>query len=163
MFTSKLLFLSLFTIFVTQYLVAAQPTAQGQLPIITLPYCQVQAAVFNETGDFYVFQNVRFAAPPTGSLRFQEPQPPLLETTVNDGSVTGNCSTQEDCLFLDIYVPATAQAGSNFSVVVYLYGGGYQGGSKDNNNPAGLLKMSGNSIIFVAPNYRVRSLSIQRC
>jgi carboxylesterase type B len=36
-----------------------------------------------------------------------------------------------------------------------LYGGWYNGGSKENNNPAGLLKQSGNSIIFVAPNYRV--------
>ena len=88
------------------------------LPTVTLEYSTIQANSYNATGDFYVYANVRFAAPPVGSLRFQEPQPPLQETTINDGSVTGNCFTQEDCLFLDIYVPASAQAGSNLSVVL---------------------------------------------
>jgi len=98
---------------VTCGLVVAQ-----SLPTVTLEYSTIQANSYNATGDFYVYSNVRFAAPPVGSLRFQQPQPPLQETTVNDGSVTGNCFTQEDCLFLDIYVPASAQAGSNLSVIV---------------------------------------------
>lgn len=88
------------------------------MPTVTLEYSTLQAAIYNETGDFYVYKNVRFAAPPVGNLRFQPPQPPLQETTVNNGSVAGNCSTAEDCLFLDIYVPASAHAGSNLSVVV---------------------------------------------
>jgi carboxylesterase type B len=88
------------------------------LPSVALYYSTIQASSYNTTGDFHVYKNVRFAAPPVGLLRFQKPQPPLTETSVNDGSVGGNCDTQEDCLFLDIYVPASAQAGSNLSVVV---------------------------------------------
>jgi hypothetical protein len=88
------------------------------LPSVELYYSTIQANSYNATGDFYVYKNVRFAAPPVGSLRFQKPQPPLTETTINDGAIGGNCYTQEDCLFLDIYVPASAQAGSNLSVVV---------------------------------------------
>jgi carboxylesterase type B len=98
---------------------AAWATVSAQsLPTVQLVYSTVQANSYNATGDFYVYKNVRFAAPPVGSLRFQQPQQPLLETSVNNGTVGGNCYTQEDCLFLDIYVPASAQAGSNLSVIV---------------------------------------------
>ena len=98
--------------------IACAFVAGQTLPTVTLEYSTIQANSYNATGDFYVYKNVRFAAPPVGSLRFQEPQPPLQETTVNNGSVGGTCFTQEDCLFLDIYVPASAQAGSSLSVVL---------------------------------------------
>ena len=68
----------------------------AQMPTVTLEYATIQAAVYNETGDFYVYKNVRFAAPPVGNLRFQPRQPPLVETEANNGSAAGNCSTQED-------------------------------------------------------------------
>jgi carboxylesterase type B len=108
-------FLSLLSI----ALVAGSGRVVGQtLPTVTLEYSTIRANSYNATGDFYVYKNIRFAAPPVGSLRFQEPQPPLPETAVNDGSDRGACGTQEDCLFLDVYVPASAQAGSNLSVVL---------------------------------------------
>jgi carboxylesterase type B len=59
-----------------------------------------------------MFTEYRYAAPHIGSLRFQEPQPQLQETVINTGSVAGNCSTQEDCILLDVYVPASAVAGT---------------------------------------------------
>jgi carboxylesterase type B len=71
----------------------------------------------------------------------------------------------EDCLFLDVYVPEDVfeKAGKGFGapVLVWIYGGGYTGGQK-NNNPAGLLAASGNStngnVIYVAMNYRLGAL-----
>ena len=72
----------------------------------------------------------------------------------------------EDCLFADIYVPATALNGSEspVAVVVWLYGGAYIFGSKDTTNglpfynATGLIRTAaGNkqSLIFVTGNYRL--------
>ncbi|KAH7095012.1 carboxylesterase family protein-like protein [Paraphoma chrysanthemicola] len=71
----------------------------------------------------------------------------------------------EDCLFLDVFVPedVLSKAGRGYGapVLVWIYGGGYTGGNK-NNNPAGLLAASGNSsngdVIYVAMNYRLGAL-----
>lgn len=71
----------------------------------------------------------------------------------------------EDCLFLDVFVPedVLSKAGQGFGapVLVWIYGGGYTGGTK-NNNPAGLIAASGNAsngdVIYVAMNYRLGAL-----
>lgn len=62
-------------------------TGSSSLPIIDLDYSKIQAyEVVNSTsGDYYVFKNIRFAAPPVGSLRWAEPEDPLVETVVNNG------------------------------------------------------------------------------
>ncbi|KAF2849261.1 carboxylesterase family protein-like protein [Plenodomus tracheiphilus IPT5] len=71
----------------------------------------------------------------------------------------------EDCLFLDVFVPedVLTKAGKGYGapVLVWIYGGGYTNGNK-NQNPAGLIAASGNSsngdIIYVAMNYRLGAL-----
>ncbi|ETI26891.1 hypothetical protein G647_09990 [Cladophialophora carrionii CBS 160.54] len=76
----------------------------------------------------------------------------------------------EDCLFLDVIVPKKVFDGARSRikrrqsngapVVVWIYGGGYTGGSKGGSgNPSGLIASSqaggGDGIIFVAMNYRL--------
>lgn len=70
----------------------------------------------------------------------------------------------EDCLFLDVYVPGKAvkDPSQKLPVVVFVYGGAYVFGSKDSLQPelpfydgTGLVAQSGNKMIFVAMNYRV--------
>lgn len=71
----------------------------------------------------------------------------------------------EDCLFLDVFVPedvlASAGQGHGAPVLVWIYGGGYTSGDK-NENPAGLLAASNSStngdVIYVSFNYRLGSL-----
>jgi carboxylesterase type B len=72
--------------------------------------------------------------------------------------------SSEDCLFLDVYVPAKALKNPSIKlpVVVYIYGGGYVLGSKDTYQPllpfydgSGLMGQSGNNMIFVTLNYRL--------
>jgi para-nitrobenzyl esterase len=42
----------------------------------------------------------------------------------------GSTSTiSEDCLFLNVWTPASAKKGSNLPVMVWIYGGGFTGGS----------------------------------
>ena len=72
----------------------------------------------------------------------------------------------EDCLVLDVTVPKAvydAQAAGTLRepvpVVVWIHGGGYIEGAKDQVNPAGLIAESRRDgapgIIFVAINYRL--------
>lgn len=45
-----------------------------------------------ETGQYYNFSNIRYAAPPIGKLRFAEPVPPKgRNTTINDGQHSAIC------------------------------------------------------------------------
>jgi len=93
---------------------------------------------------------IRFAAPPTGNLRWAMPAPPAFNGTLSDGKHGNQCvqpvlfkkekmrsktslpinSTDvgdEDCLFLDVYVPGTVLRNKkqNIPVVVWVHGGGY--------------------------------------
>ncbi|KAK4549100.1 hypothetical protein LTR36_007556 [Oleoguttula mirabilis] len=54
--------------------------ASSNLPIIDLGYERQQATIHNETG--YFFNNVRYAAPPTGENRFRAPQTPAVNRSV---------------------------------------------------------------------------------
>jgi carboxylesterase type B len=70
-----------------------------------------------------MFKNVRFAAPPLGQLRWAKPAPPLKIDAIQDGTEGRSCTQSnsrlilggssanppgEDCLFLDVTVPAKA-------------------------------------------------------
>ncbi|KAK3939102.1 putative esterase and lipase [Diplogelasinospora grovesii] len=124
----------------------------------------------------YTFKNIRFAAPPVGSLRWAKPAPPTVNTTLQDGSYGPQCEVlgglpvpifaggDEDCLFLDVYVPGKALKNPNLRlpVVVWIYGGAYVFGSKDSLQPdlpfydgSGMMGQAGNNMIFVAMNYRL--------
>jgi carboxylesterase type B len=69
---------------------------------------------------------------------------------------------------LDVFVPkgvlTKAGQGSGAPVLVWIYGGGYTVGNK-NNDPTGLLAASGNSsngeIIYVSINYRLGAFGFQ--
>jgi carboxylesterase type B len=72
----------------------------------------------------------------------------------------------EDCLFLDVFVPGSAvrsPSTSSLPVIHWFYGGGYVFGSKDMLEDAtlpfydgtGMIKQSGNNVIYVASNYRL--------
>lgn len=66
--------------------------ADGTLPTVDLGYAR-HKAVSNPNNKLYKFQNIRYAAPPTRSLRFKAPQPPLNAPSgvVEDGSGRKEC------------------------------------------------------------------------
>ncbi|XP_036604071.1 cocaine esterase-like [Trichosurus vulpecula] len=99
-----------------------------------------------------VFLGVPFAKPPVGALRFSPPQPPDSWSNVRDAtSHPPMCSQDiallekmtramkwnipvtadsEDCLYLNIYVPAHAKEGARLPVMVWIHGGGlFSGGA----------------------------------
>ncbi|KAH8882095.1 esterase [Thozetella sp. PMI_491] len=146
--------LSLFAAAAT--LVSCQTSTTGNLPTVTLDYSTIQAVGGNTTVGYYKYQNIRFAAVPTGDLRWAEPQWPPTETEVNTGSLAAedvDCASTEDCLYMDVWAPSDA-VGRNLPVLVWTYGGGFTGGSKAENTPEGLFDLSTN-FVFVSYNYRL--------
>jgi carboxylesterase type B len=112
--------------------------------------------------------SIRFAAPPTGQLRWQRPEAPNVNRTTvlataygptcyqigssppsNSSSSTSTAS--EDCLFLNVQSPANA---SNLPVLVWIHGGGY-GAGNGRQDFSDLLATNGNNFVTVAIQYRL--------
>ena len=113
------------------------------------------------------FLGVRYALPPQ---RWRPPAPAPASGAKIDAtkfgndcaqgpSPWGNPSTSEDCLFLNIYAPASPD-GLHFwqglPVLVWLHGGGFTGGAGRAYDPTGMVK-AGN-VILVTVNYRLGAL-----
>ncbi|TKA71026.1 hypothetical protein B0A55_06028 [Friedmanniomyces simplex] len=109
---------------------------------------------------------VRYAASPVGDLRFRAPQPPTAMNGTQDASAHGpiclgtnagppSNTSNEDCLFLDIYAPTNTTSSSKLPVFFFIQGGGFNTDSNPNLNGSGLVTASGNAIMTVGINYRV--------
>ena len=81
------------------------------------------------------FLGIRYAAPPTGDLRFQAPQSPLKQEKLIQADVSAsNCPQanhshpsltthyrgDEDCLFLNVFKPTYIEEGTLLPVMVYI-------------------------------------------
>lgn len=84
-----------------------------------------------------VFKGIPFAAPPVGDLRWKAPQPAekwegvKMTTEFAPAAMQGGnppSGKSEDCLYLNIWTPAKSSK-ENIPVMVYIYGGGFSGGS----------------------------------
>ncbi|KAG7382993.1 hypothetical protein PHYPSEUDO_004172 [Phytophthora pseudosyringae] len=136
-------------------IIAGNPSSDdpSSMPTATLDYTTVQAIAGNATVGYYKYQNIRYAKPPTGALRFAAPEWPDVESGLNTGNLADtdvDCASSEDCLFLDVWAPV----GRNLPVLVYNYGGRFKLGSKSVNTPEGLFEVS-TDFIYVAYNYRL--------
>jgi para-nitrobenzyl esterase len=106
---------------------------------------------------------VPFAAPPVGALRWAPPQPHAQwATTLEATSFANEClqpagaksgpappGSSEDCLYLNVYAPATG--GSNLPVMFHIHGGGLFKGSGAGDYS--LLAKTGE--VIVSTNYRL--------
>lgn len=135
-------------------------------PIVDLGYSQYQGTTLSSGVNQYL--GMRFAAPPVGDLRFRAPAEPLETTGLQNAtafqpiclgiSVELPSSNQaEDCLFINVWGPASATVDSNLPVWVYIQGGGYVENSNANYNGSTVVEKSSHNIVFVNFNYRVGS------
>jgi para-nitrobenzyl esterase len=111
------------------------------------------------------FLGIRFAAPPVGNLRFAPPAPPAsVPGTVSASAFGSPCpqsaspfgseSINEDCLFLNVYVPGSVvSARNNLPVMVFFYGGAFVDGEGSIYDPSNMA-IQGN-VIVVTVNYRL--------
>jgi para-nitrobenzyl esterase len=114
---------------------------------------------------------VPFAAPPTGDLRWREPQPRAAWSGVynadrfapeciqilrphNINHYFGEEATSEDCLYLNIWAPPAQADGEKLPVILWLYGGGLSIGSASmpNYGGEGLAKKG---VVYITAGYRV--------
>ncbi|EEA22238.1 triacylglycerol lipase, putative [Talaromyces marneffei ATCC 18224] len=112
------------------------------------------------------WKGMRYAAPPTGSLRFAGPQDPLVQFDVQDATSHGALcistgayptpnNQSEDCLYVDVYAPTNATNSTPLPVFVWIQGGGFNGLANANYDGTGLIEASEFNIVVVTFNYRV--------
>ncbi|KAK2871625.1 hypothetical protein FQN49_002997 [Arthroderma sp. PD_2] len=155
-------------------------------PKVDLGYAAHIPTYVNETSSglkYANYNNIRFAQPPLGPLRFRRPKtPPPKEPGVKNGSaprfatdcvsaipnifpeqgVPSRSWGHEDCLFLNVRVPEGVKEGDNVPVIHWIHGSGYAYGSKDLGNVTGDgrglfedMDRSTQKFIYVASNYRM--------
>ena len=139
----------------------AQATAPTGKPVVVTR----AGAVSGTGGEVESFKGIPYAAPPVGPLRWRAPQPATPWKGVRDASHFGDdCmqrpyviptgqKTSEDCLTLSVWTPGHTP-GAHRPVMVFLYGGGFIGGSDAYPLYDG-AKLAANGAVVVGPNYRV--------
>ncbi|MES2266133.1 MAG: carboxylesterase family protein [Bacteroidota bacterium] len=114
------------------------------------------------------FKGIPFAQPPIGELRWKEPQPVNSWTGVRKCDAFGYNAMQkkpfgdmgfrspgmsEDCLYLNVWVPA-GKPKAKLPVLVYFYGGGFVAGDGSEPRYDG-ESMAKRGIITLTVNYRL--------
>ncbi|HZR72727.1 carboxylesterase/lipase family protein [Bradyrhizobium sp.] len=109
-----------------------------------------------------VFLGIRYAQPPSGTLRWQPPQAPnpgqgsIVAAAPGPTCVQGRPTDNEDCLFLNVYTPVSAKPHSHLPVFVWIHGGALVSGAGSDYDPS--VMVADNDIIVVTINYRLGSL-----
>ena len=150
--------------------VGAAALSQSSPPLVKIDSGQLQGVVADAVVSF---KGIPFAAPPVGELRWRPPQPVAEWTSVRQASEFGADCMQgrfgppptaaagapaprvpsEECLYLNVWRPAD-QAARNLPVMVWIYGGGFTGGSSASANTSG-AGFARQGVVLVAMNYRV--------
>jgi para-nitrobenzyl esterase len=118
------------------------------------------------------FKGIPYAAPPVGELRWRPPQPAAPWTGVRQAAEFGaDCmqgrfgpppaagapgppAPSEDCLFLNVWRPASATSGAKLPVMVWIHGGGFVFGSGSFPMTSG-AQFAKHGVVLVSLNYRL--------
>ncbi|XP_047112137.1 juvenile hormone esterase-like [Schistocerca piceifrons] len=112
---------------------------------------------------FLGFQNLPYAKPPVGQLRFRSPQPPDPWVDIRDATARGPVCPQnnklgpnerEDCLYLNVFTPELKPA-ELFPVMFWIHGGGWVSGTGAGYKAGYLID---NNVVLVTINYRLGPL-----
>lgn len=119
-------------------------------------------------GEVASFKGIPYAAPPIDEFRWRSPQPVRPWKGVLDASKFctdcpqrlwqgSTATTSEDCLFLNVWTPATATKKSKLPVMVWIHGGAFVSGSGSGAGTAGNA-FAQQGVILATFNYRLGRL-----
>jgi para-nitrobenzyl esterase len=123
-----------------------------------------------DDGRVTAWKGVRYAAPPTGELRWRAPEPPEPWSEVADATTFGPVCPQpvepripidlgapqgDDCLTLNIWASSRIAGGDRRPVMVWIHGGAYVLGSANQPLYDGRVLASGDDVVVVTVNYRL--------
>jgi para-nitrobenzyl esterase len=128
----------------------------------------VLEGVVSADGKVRAFKGIPFAAPPVGPLRWKPPQPPApwtgvrkavefgphcMQGRIYDDMIFRDAGPSEDCLYLNLWLPANPPPGK-LPVMVWIHGGGFAAGaSSEPRQDGGNLSKLG--VLVVSLNYRL--------
>ena len=143
-----------------------QSSSSSNNLVVDLGYERYQG-VANSTTGLNTWKGVRYAAPPTGQLRWQAPRTPAInrDQVLQANAYPERCpqapdsplppkynfTGNEDCLFLSVYAPNNA---TDLPVLVWIHGGGY-GAGRGNQDLTPIINTNNNNFIGVAIQYRL--------
>ncbi len=120
-------------------------------------------------GAVKAFLGLPYAAPPLGDLRWKAPAPPAAWKGVRDATQFAHRCAQwqiwtdylfldpgpsEDCLYLNVYVPAGAKPVSSLPVMLWIHGGAYTAGASSEPRYDGSA-LAAKGVVLVTINYRL--------
>jgi para-nitrobenzyl esterase len=135
-------------------------------PMLVTTDAGLVRGVINE--DVLSFKGVPLAQPPVGDLRWRPPQPVKHWSGVRAASAYGpDCAQEpfpgdaaplgvppkEDCLYLNVWAPATRSA-AKLPVMIWIYGGGFVNGGSSPSVYDGSA-FAKNGVVLVSFNYRL--------
>ncbi|WP_301122889.1 carboxylesterase/lipase family protein [Mycolicibacterium fortuitum] len=136
-------------------------------PVVDTGYGPVRGT---DDGAVRRWLGIRYAAAPTGELRWRSPQPPARNQEVADATVPGPVCPQltdpripldlggrqgEDSLVLNVWAPGGTEPGAGKPVMVWVHGGAYVLGSGSQPLYDGsVLAVEGDAVV-VTVNYRL--------
>ena len=95
----------------------------------------------------------RFGGPPPGARAGAPPAQGAAPAPAPPAAAPAAQAPSEDCLYLNVWRPADRSA-RNLPVMVWIYGGGFTGGSSASPNTSG-VGFAKQGVVLVAMNYRV--------
>ncbi|KAJ7314752.1 Alpha/Beta hydrolase protein [Mycena albidolilacea] len=137
-------------------------------PVVDLGYAQYEGVVDTDL-DVTKFLGIRYAAPPTGDLRWRAPTAPSKLHGIQQAAIDPPQCIQgsnfpiptnplipqsEDCLFLSVYSPALNST-RPLPTIVWIHGGGYVWGSASEYNGTEIVVESNRQVVVVVIQYRL--------
>ena len=150
--------------------IAASAPSPGHGPTVATasgPIVGIATGLANSSVGVHQFLGIPYASPPLKSLRFAPPTPPadrcgktLYATAwpnacIQQGSGTLLTSQSEDCLYLNVFSPATPAPPTGRTVMVWIHGGALKTGTSASTEYDGSILATSQDVLVVTINYRL--------